>query len=175
MTTLSKAQLQHLAEAEVRQRVADLERELAMYQKSWPDIFIAPTAPQLLKALPKPTAASMNGNGNWPAVTFVKSSTTKKKHDKRSTAWTPARRKAQSRRMKKQRAKSSKGRAGRLGKVQAYLHKHGESSLQDLMTASGYTSAASIISAMNTGLKSGDFKRVSKGRYTLGPAHVRKA
>jgi len=170
-TKITTAMLQQLAEAGIRQRVADIERELAAYHKVWPDVFISPTAPQLLKAPPKPEAS----NGHWPAVTFTLKPptptppTTKSKH---AAAWTPARRAKQARLMKKYRAAgvvTTKASAKRLDKVQAYLTQHGESAIQDLMTAGGYKTSAHIIGMMASGLKSGRFQRTGKGRYALGP------
>jgi hypothetical protein len=178
---LTKAMLQQLAEAGVRQRVADLERELAVYHKVWPDVFISPTAPQLLKAQPK----SGSTNGHWPVTTFTKTKT--KTTTKHAASWSPERRAAASKEVKarwkngvyKSKVKKSKktkktnhGNAGLVDRIHAYLQAHGESSLKDMQTGSGYTGnngPASIVSTMQRGLKSGRFKRTGKGRYSLGP------
>jgi hypothetical protein len=181
--TLTKAMLQQLAEAGVLQRVADLERELAIYHKVWPDVFISATAPQLLKAMPKATSGSTNGH--WPVTTFTKTKT--KTTTKHAASWSPERRAAASKEVKarwkkgvyKSKVKKSKktkttnhGNAGLVDRIHAYLQQHGESDLKAMVTGTGYTGnngPASIVSTMQRGLKSGRFKRTGKGRYALGP------
>jgi hypothetical protein len=63
---MNKHQIRVLAEAGVRPRIEAIERELALYHKEWPEIFLTPTAPQLLKA--KRRNGHENGNGHWPPV-----------------------------------------------------------------------------------------------------------
>jgi len=170
MTTtksLTKERLQQLAEAGVRNRVADLEMELAVYHKVWPDVFISATAPVLLKAMPK-----SESNGHWPVTTFTKTTKESKASKHRASSWTPKRRAKQSQltkaRWKNGVYKSKVKKSARLDRVMAYLKKHGESSTTDLMAAGGYKKSSSLINAVAVRLRSGIIQRTGRGRYALG-------
>lgn len=63
---MTKDELHVFAAAGVAQKIATMEQELATYHKEWPELFLSPTAPQLLKAPTK------NGsNGHWPPIAAV--------------------------------------------------------------------------------------------------------
>lgn len=86
---MTKEELHSFAEAGIAQRLSAIEKELAVYHKEWPGLFISATAPQLLKATPK------NGsNGQWPIVITEK-----------AARWTPERRAKQAELMRRRRAK----------------------------------------------------------------------
>jgi hypothetical protein len=195
---MNKAELHAFAAAGVAQKVAAIEQELAIYHREWPEMFLSPTAPQLLKA----PLRNGNGTGHWPivatkpapetagddAVTIERLLAERKVHAQRLKAsWTPARRAKMARLMKQRskaihKAKAAKRavaktggsrRGSRLGGpvvdgIHAYLQAHGESSLKDLM-AGVKKGASNVVTCMAAGLKSGRFTRVSKGRYALGP------
>jgi hypothetical protein len=88
---MTKEELHSFAAAGVAQKLATMERELAGYHKEWPELFLSPTPPQLLKAPAK------NGtNGHWPPLTSAEKMSAAKK-----ASWTPERRALQARLMKK--------------------------------------------------------------------------
>jgi hypothetical protein len=47
---MTKDELHTLAAAGVAGRVGEIEKELASYHREWPELFLSPTVPQLLKA-----------------------------------------------------------------------------------------------------------------------------
>jgi hypothetical protein len=186
---MNKAELHAFAAAGVAQKVAAIEQELGIYHREWPELFLSPTAPQLLKA---PLRTYGTGNGHWPIVAtkpheapaadaLTIDTLLAERHERHRNAvkasWTPARRAKQARLMKARRKGSAILKGHRAGKriggrvvdgVHAYLQAHGESSLKELMQATK-TGASNVVSTMQSGLKSGRFVRVRKGRYTLGP------
>jgi hypothetical protein len=137
-----------------------------VYHHGWPELFLSPTAPQLLKAAPKAST-----NGHWPDVVLTK----KKKPTKHAASWTAERRAAQGERLKARIAagkgpkSTTKKKIGLVHRVHAYLKKHGESAVKDLIAGTHGKTSAAVISSMHPGMKSGQFVRTGKGRYALGP------
>jgi pyruvate/2-oxoglutarate dehydrogenase complex dihydrolipoamide acyltransferase (E2) component len=132
---MTKEELHALAAPGVAQKVAAMELELATYQKEWPELFISPTAPQLLK-LPR-----RNGhNGHWPiVVTKVTKKAThaatapeptpptttinaELKRRKMRAAWTPERRAKMARLMKKRQKALHAGKAAKKAAKKAGQH-----------------------------------------------------
>ena len=149
----------------MRQRLLGVERQLAQVFREFPDLFVGGSPPQFVRPELK------NGKGHeWPII--VSETGEMRRAVKAHTArWTPERRREQSERMIKRRAKGRKGGAntGLVTQVHRYLAKHGESSLKDIMKATGAKASSSVISSMHTGFKTGRFVRPSKARYALGP------
>lgn len=63
---MTKEELHQFAAAGVAQKMQSIERELAVYHKEWPELFLSATPPQLLKVGLK--NGNGNGNGHWPAI-----------------------------------------------------------------------------------------------------------
>jgi len=92
---MTREELHTFAAAGIALKLVAIERELAAFHKEWPELFLSPTAPQLLKAPTK------NGsNGHWPPI-----APTPDRAAAISATWTPARRAKQARLMKKVRSK----------------------------------------------------------------------
>jgi hypothetical protein len=162
---VNRDELVKLAAVGMRQRLYDMERYLAQLFREFPDLFIGETPPQFVRPELK------NGKGHsWPIMVVNETERQVKAHAAR---WTPERRREQSERMIKRRAKGRKGGAmrhiGLVTQVHRYLAKHGESSLKDLMKATGAKASSSVISSMHPGLKSGRFTKPAPARYALGP------
>jgi hypothetical protein len=108
---LTKQDLYKLAAVGMRQQLLRMERDLATIHKDFPDLFLGPTPPQFVRL---ETKASGNGhgpssNGAWPTLRITppdegeeaaahQSRTTS---EKLSALWTPERRAAQGRRLRK--------------------------------------------------------------------------
>lgn len=89
---MTREELHTFAAAGIALKLVAIERELAAFHKEWPELFLSPTAPQLLKAPTK------NGsNGHWPPIAPAPDRAPAKPH---GGVWTPARRAAQARRIK---------------------------------------------------------------------------
>jgi hypothetical protein len=94
---MTKEELHTFAAAGVAQRVGAIEQELAEYHKEWPDLFLSPTAPQLLRT-------TVNGNGHVRRASDIETMIAKVDGmiaAKRGGVWTPERRAKQARLMKK--------------------------------------------------------------------------
>jgi len=98
---MNTTELKALATAGVAVRIQQIEKELATYHREWPDLFLSPTAPQLLKAEPK-----ANGNGHFPKITATQ---------KKKGAWTDERRAKFAATMKKKRGGGKKQRYTKFG------------------------------------------------------------
>lgn len=165
---MNRDELVKLAEVGMRQRLQGVERQLAQVFREFPNLFIGAAPPQFLRPELK------NGKGHeWP-ILVTETEGTVKGH---AAQWTPERRQQQAERMRK-RAKKTGRKGGLKGgsirhtglvvKVHRYLAQHGESSLQDLIKATGKASS-SIISSMRTGFREGRFVKPGPARYALGP------
>jgi hypothetical protein len=97
---MTKEELHALAAPGVAQKVAAIEQELATYHKEWPELFLSPTPPQLLKARQR-----RNGNGHWPLVakkaTPAPTAIEDARKRKVAATWTPERRALMARLMRK--------------------------------------------------------------------------
>jgi hypothetical protein len=91
---MTREELHTFAAAGVAQKIATIERELAVYHKEWPELFLSATVPQLLKPVLKNGHSS---NGTHAAIDAPPSS----KQSKQIASWTPARRAKQARIMRR--------------------------------------------------------------------------
>ena len=161
---MNREELVKLAEVGMRQRLQGIERQLAQVFREFPGLFLGTTPPQFVRPELK------NGKGHeWPIMVNEPEPPRKTRSN-----WTPERRQAQAermrRRMRKKRGGAKAGHpTGLVTKIHAYLAKHGESALQDLMKATGAKASSSVISSMHVGLKNGRFSKPGPGRYALGP------
>lgn len=199
---LSREALRTLARDGARRQLRDLEQQLALLFGEFPDLFLSDTPPQLLKAERRPPATSRNGTApavNWnitatPPPDVKASMAVIRGRQGGKAGWTPARRKAQARRMKNlaarqnagrrrlgQSPKATKGQPRRLGQIknftpyraiQAYMAAHGPSRLKDLTATIKAKHPANVSGFMKHGIAHGYFKKVDTGVYALGTTSV---
>jgi hypothetical protein len=93
-TPFTRTELRALAVAGMRDEVSRIEQRLARIHREFPEIFIGKTVPVLLKVEPR-----ANGSA-WPLDASPMSKVDAPSMTKLQAAWTPARRKAQSERMR---------------------------------------------------------------------------
>jgi hypothetical protein len=101
---ITRAELRELATVGMRERVRRLEQHLAAIWKDFPDLFLGDAPPQLLR----PERREAGDNGHMPAVRITP--------PRKMSQWTPARRAAQSRRMKAIRNKLTRARLAAMKK-----------------------------------------------------------
>jgi hypothetical protein len=175
---MTKDELRALAARGVKDRLAEIERELARMHAEFPEAFASATAPIVLAAEARPS-----GNG-WKAehVETVRDAVA----EGHKRAWTPARRAKYSRMMKKRirdeghpakgnrRAKPPRGPA-RDWKNQWYtrLETHGPEGVAVSARALG-TSSANLLTASKGWIKAGVIVKQGKkggpGPYAVGAA-----